>query len=162
MFANIYIYIFKLAIAVLDGRRKNLNVCLLFCRYAVKHVSVKTNSDQMHLNAAGKEGAAVFAHVARSAQMHLGAVVFNWKGPNIPIYSSASECKSGNSKFCTYHIDMGMAISHSEMKKEENITFFPCNVILSLCIIWLKVGYLSKSSFVYSKVQVPLKTHVVP
>ena len=35
----------------------------------------------MHLNSAGHEGAAVFAHVARSAQMHLDAVIFNWKQP---------------------------------------------------------------------------------
>ena len=33
----------------------------------------------MHLNAAGHEGGAVFAHVARSTQMNLGAVSFNWK-----------------------------------------------------------------------------------
>ena len=43
----------------------------------IKHVSVKTNSSQMHLNDAGHEGTAVFAHVARSAQMHLDAVIFN-------------------------------------------------------------------------------------
>ena len=43
----------------------------------LKPVSVKTNSGLMHLNAAGHEGNAVFAHVARSAQMHLVAVRFN-------------------------------------------------------------------------------------
>ena len=45
------------------------------------HVSVKTSRGQMHLNAAGDEGAAVFAHVARSAQMDLDGVIFNWKQP---------------------------------------------------------------------------------
>ena len=35
----------------------------------------------MHLNAAGHEGAAVFAHVARSDQMHLDTVILNWKQP---------------------------------------------------------------------------------
>ena len=53
----------------------------------MKHVSVKTNSGQMHLNAVGHEGAAVFAHVARSAHMHLHAVIFNWKQHNTQ-YSS--------------------------------------------------------------------------
>ena len=35
----------------------------------------------MHLNSADHDGAAVFAHVARSAQMHLDAVIFKWKQP---------------------------------------------------------------------------------
>ena len=40
----------------------------------------------MHLNAAGQEGAAVFAHVARSAQMHLDAIIFNIKQPKMEVY----------------------------------------------------------------------------
>ena len=46
-------------------------------RVGLKPVSVKTNSGQMHLSAAGHFGAAVLAHVARSAQMHLAAAIFN-------------------------------------------------------------------------------------
>ena len=48
----------------------------IFHNVLIKHVSVRTNSGQMDLNAAGHEGAAVFVHVARSAQMHLDAVIF--------------------------------------------------------------------------------------
>ena len=48
-----------------------------------KQASVKTNSGQIHLKAAGHEGADVFAHVARSAQMHLEAVIFNRKQPTL-------------------------------------------------------------------------------
>ena len=44
-----------------------------FENISLKHVSIKTNSGQMHLN----EGAGVFAHVARIGQMHLDAVIFN-------------------------------------------------------------------------------------
>ena len=51
-------------------------IAKLFHRF-LKHVSVKTNSGQMHLNAAGHEGAAVFAYVSRSAQIHPDAVIFN-------------------------------------------------------------------------------------
>ena len=42
-----------------------------------KLASVKTNSGQMHLNAAGHEGAAVLAHVPRSTQIPLGPVISN-------------------------------------------------------------------------------------
>ena len=43
-----------------------------------KPFSVKTNSGQMHLSAAGHVVATVLAYLACSA--HLAAVIFNWKG----------------------------------------------------------------------------------
>ena len=56
------------------------------CHYATsdalsffKPISVKMNSGQMHLNAADHVGAAVLAHMVRSAQIYLAAVIFNWK-----------------------------------------------------------------------------------
>ena len=57
---------------ILDSNRFLLRFIIL----TLKRFSVKTNSGQMHLNAAGHEGPDVFAHLARSAQMYLDAVIF--------------------------------------------------------------------------------------
>ena len=58
----------------------------------LKHV--KTNSGQIHLNAAGHEGAAVFAHVAYSAEIYLDAVILNWKQPSTKVLDSTNHVRA--------------------------------------------------------------------
>ena len=51
-----------------------------------KPVLVKTNSGYMHLTAVDHVGATVLAHVVCSPQMHLTAVIFNWKAQAPKVY----------------------------------------------------------------------------